>query len=92
MYFCKKKKNKASVAFCSNPPKAEFAHEKGMMTTDTKDKYCALYDLRNNTHILKAAKNNYYPKIGEAKLAYELLYTFISEIRDYNNRFCDRNV
>ena len=82
-FFCKKKTKKASITYCSNPQKAEFAFKKGIITLDTMNAYCTLYDLRNNAHILKAAANNYYPKIKEAKSAYELLYTFIAEIRSF---------
>ena len=82
-FICKRKTIKASISFCSNPSKAEFALKKKILSLQTKEKYCELYELRNNTHILKAVANDYYPKIPEAKSAYELLYTFIEEISDF---------
>ena len=83
VFICKKKTNKFSVSFCSNPQKAVYAHNKGIISLSTKDAYCTLYDLRNNTHIIKAVKNDYYPKISEGKMAYELLNTFIEEVRNF---------
>ena len=83
MYLCKSKTEKAKIPWTANPTKAEFALEKGILSQDTKDKYCALYDLRNNAHILKAATADYYPKLKEASAGYELVFQFISEIRAY---------
>lgn len=83
VFICKKKSQKASITHCSNPQKAEFAISKGILSLSTKDSYCKLYDLRNNAHILKATANNYYPKITESKSAYELVYAFILEIRQF---------
>ena len=83
LFLCKTKKEKAKITWSSNPVKAQFALEKGILTEEVKDSYCALYDLRNNAHILKAAKADYYPKPKESKNAYELVFKFISEIRAY---------
>lgn len=83
VYLCKYKTEKASVTWTSTPTKTEFAVEKGIISEDTKDKFCQLYDLRNNTHILKAASTNYTPKYKEAKEGYELTFQLIGEIRDY---------
>ena len=83
LYLCKSKTEKAKIPWTANPTKAEFALEKGILSQDTKDKYCALYDLRNNAHILKAATADYYPKLKEASAGYELVFQFISEIRAY---------
>ncbi|MGM9628589.1 MAG: hypothetical protein ACI3V4_10940 [Faecousia sp.] len=83
VFICKPKMEKAKITWTSNPTKAEFAVEKGILTEETKGKYCALYDLRNNTHILKAATADYYPKPKEAKAAYELLFQFLGEVRAF---------
>ena len=80
---CTVKTEKAQISWTTNPTKAEFALEKGILTQNTKDRYCALYDLRNNTHILKATEAKYYPKIKEASEAYELTFQFIAEIRAF---------
>lgn len=86
LYLCKTKKEKAKITWTANPIKATFAVEKGVLSQDTKDKYCALYDLRNNAHILKAASVDYYPKLKESKAGYELVFQFISEIQTYFNQ------
>lgn len=83
LHLCKTKKEKAKITWTSNPQKAEFALEKGILTEDTKAKYCALYDLRNNAHILKATTANYYPNPKEAKAAYELFFCFLAEVRAF---------
>lgn len=80
---CTTKTEKAKVPWTPNPVKAEFALEKNILTQETKDKYCALYNLRNNAHILKATEADYFPKISESKDAYELTFQFISEIRAF---------
>ena len=83
LYLCKGKTEKAKITWTANPTKATFALEKGVLSQDTKDKYCALYDLRNNAHILKAATADYYPKLKEASAGYELVFHFIAEIRAF---------
>jgi hypothetical protein len=80
---CTTKIEKAKIPWTSNPIKATFALEKNILTQDTKDRYCSLYNLRNNAHILKATEANYYPKISESKDAYELTFQFISEIQAF---------
>ena len=83
LYVCRAKKEKAKTAFTSTPVKADYALSKGIISQDIRDEYCALYDLRNNTHILKAAAIDYYPKIKESKDAYILTYRFVNEIKNY---------
>lgn len=83
LYLCRAKTEKAKITWTANPIKAVFALEKGVLSQNTKDKYCALYDLRNNAHILKAATADYYPKLKEASAGYELVFQFISEIRAF---------
>lgn len=83
LYLCLKKSEKAKITWTSNPIKAAFAVKKGIIAADTCDKYCALYDLRNNTHILKAARANYYPKPKEAKDAYKLVFDFLDEVEHF---------
>ena len=83
LYLCRQKIEKAKISWTSNPYKAAFALEKGILTEDTKKQYCELYELRNNAHILKATTTDYYPKLKEASLAYELTFKFIAEIKAY---------
>lgn len=83
VFVCKPKTEKAKITWTSNPIKAESALENGILSEDTKEKYCALYDLRNNAHILKAVATDYYPKLKEASAAYELMYQFIAEVRAF---------
>lgn len=80
---CTEKVEKAKLQFASNPLKSAFALEKGIITESTKRKYCTLYDLRNNAHILKAAKADYHPNINEAKEAYALCFDFINEVKSF---------
>lgn len=83
LFVCKTKTEKAKITWTSNPIKAEFALEKGVLSEDTKKKYCDLYDLRNNAHILKAVATDYYPKLKEASAAYELVFQFIAEVQAF---------
>ena len=83
LYLCRQKVDKAKITWTSNPAKAVFALEKGILTEDTQKQYCELYELRNNAHILKAATADYYPKLKEASAAYELTFRFIAEIKAY---------
>lgn len=83
LYLCKMKTDKAKITWTSNPVKAEFALTKGILSESTKNKYCELYDLRNNAHILKAVAADYYPKLKEASAAYELVFQFIAEVHAF---------
>ena len=85
VFLCKYKTEKAIVTWSSTTEKTEFAVEKEIISADTKEKYCKLYDLRNNAHILKAASTNYIPKKREAIEGYQLTFQFINEIRNYFN-------
>jgi hypothetical protein len=80
---CKIKKEKVSIEWCFNPPKAEYAFNVGILCEDTKNAYCKLYDLRNNAHILKAAQANYFPTVMESKEAFKLTIEFINEIKKF---------
>ena len=82
VYICKKKSVPASASWTSNPSKAQFAKENGILSEDIADRYCGLYELRNNAHLLKAANASYFPKPKEAKEAYQLVYQFINEIKN----------
>lgn len=80
---CKYKNDKANPSWASNPSKAEFAKEKGILSPEVADKYCQLYDLRNNAHLLKAIKADYFPKPKEAADAYKLVFAFIAEVKSF---------
>jgi hypothetical protein len=85
LILCKKQKNKASVTWARNTDKAEFACEKGIISDNIKEEYCNLYELRNNTHILKAVSTNYFPKLKDAQSAYELTWRLVEEIKVFCN-------
>ena len=83
VYLCKNKRQKAKIEWTSAAIKADFATDKGIINRQTRDAFCSLYDLRNNAHILKAVRSNYYPKPKEAADAYKLAFDFITEIRSF---------
>lgn len=80
---CAEKIENAKLEIASNPTKSEYALSKGILTQNIKERYCALYDLRNNAHILKAANVRYFPQIKESKEAYALCFEFIDEIKAF---------
>lgn len=88
VYLCRNKKKKAKIEWTSAATKADFATNKGIIGQQTREAFCSLYDLRNNAHILKAVKSNYYPKPKEAADAYKLVFDFITEIK----LFCTRTL
>lgn len=69
--------------------KTKFAVKHGIISQATKDSVDALYDLRNNIHILKAANSQYSPKLKEAKEAFLLMQSFIDEVKIFysNNSY-----
>ena len=83
IYACKQKKRKKSIKSMSITERTEFATEKGIITEDIKNRICALYELRNNVHILKATKNDYFPKINQAKDAFILMQDFVGQVKHY---------
>ena len=83
MIVCAEKIENAKLEIASNPTKSEYALSKGILTQNIKERYCALYDLRNNAHILKAANVRYFPQIKESKEAYALCFEFIDEIKAF---------
>ena len=63
--------------------KTEFAVDHNIISSATKISFDSLYDSRNNIHILKAAQNNYAPTLIEAKNAFALMRTFVSEVKTF---------
>ena len=57
--------------------------EKGLLTTDLKDRLDMLYDQRNNVHIIKAAEAGYNPKLREAKEGFELMRDVVEHVKNY---------
>lgn len=63
--------------------KTDFAVEKGIISEELRSQMCALFNTRNNVHILKAVSNDYNPKIIEAKNAFEFMMTFVTHIKRF---------
>lgn len=83
IYTCKVKMKKKEIRFIRIGDRTNFAVEKGIISQDTKDRICSLYDLRNTVHILKATRENYYPKLNEAKEAFMIMQEVVKETKAY---------
>lgn len=83
LVLCKSKKKKGDLKRTRVDFKTKYAVSKGLITQSTKDAVDNLYDLRNNIHILKAANSQYIPKLREAREAFALMQTFVSEIKSF---------
>ena len=83
VYLCKEKKIKADIKRERIDHKTEFAVDHNIISSATKISLDSLYDSRNNIHILKAAQNNYTPTLIEAKNAFALMRTFVSEVKTF---------
>lgn len=81
LYLCQEKKKKADIKRTRIDYKTEFAVAHNIISQSTKVAFDALYDSRNNIHILKAANNNYNPKLYESKNAFLLMQTFVEEVK-----------
>lgn len=80
---CKKKTKKNSLKRTRIDAKTQYAVEKTIISADIKRSIDELYDLRNNVHILKAAKGNYVPKVAEAKEAFRVMKMFVKEVKNF---------
>lgn len=83
IFMCVGKKFKGDLKRTRIDEKTKFAYERGIISSDVKDKFNELYDLRNNVHVLKAATNQYVPKIKESREAFTLTEKIIEEIKDF---------
>lgn len=83
LYLCQEKKKKADIKRTRIDYKTEFAVLHNIISRPTKIAFDALYDSRNNIHILKAANNNYNPKVYESKNAFLLMEIFIGEVKKF---------
>ena len=83
VYLCKEKKIKADIKRERIDHKTEFAVDHNIISSATQISFDSLYDSRNNIHILKAAQNNYAPTLIEAKNAFALMRTFVSEVKTF---------
>lgn len=83
IYPCQKSTKKKSIKVMRIDWRTDFAVEKGIITQDVKDRICSLYDLRNNVHILKATRSNYFPQIKQSKEAFELMEEFVAQVKTY---------
>lgn len=81
LYLCQEKKKKADIKRTRIDYKTEFAVAHNIISQPTKVAFDALYDSRNNIHILKAANNNYNPRLYESKNAFLLMQKFIEEVK-----------
>ncbi len=90
LYVCHEKKKKGDLKRTRVDAKTKFAAEKGLLTQDLKDRLDALYDLRNNIHIIKAAETEYDPKLREARDGFELMRELVGFIRDYYQTHAER--
>ena len=90
LYICREKKKKGDLKRTRVDAKTKFAAEKGLLTQDLKDRLDALYDLRNNIHIIKAAETEYDPKLREARDGFELMRELVGFIRDYYQTHAER--
>ena len=86
LVLCKMKVKKADIKRERIDHKTEFAVQKGIISQSTKDEMDKLYDSRNNIHILKAAGNNYKPKLRESRDAFLLMQKLVGEVKDYYSR------
>lgn len=86
IYSCQKVKKKKAIRFMRIDWRTAFAVEKGIISEDVSKRICALYDLRNNVHILKATRNNYFPTIRQSKDAFELMEEFVAQVKIYCER------
>ena len=83
LILCKTKEKKGDLKRTRVDFKTKYAVSKGLISQSTKTLVDSLYDLRNNIHILKAARSQYTSKLREAKDAFMLMQTFVEEIKDY---------
>ncbi len=92
---CIEKKTKADVKRERMPRKTEFAVSKGIISEDSKTKFDALYDTRNNVHLLKATQNDYSPRKIDAQNAFDLMEQIVGEIKVFyieNNKIAQREL
>lgn len=89
LFLCQEKKRKGVLKRTRVDYKTKFAVKHGIISQATKDSEDALYNLRNNIHILKAANSQYSPKLKEAKEAFLLMQSFIDEVKIFysNNSY-----
>ena len=83
LVLCKTKEKKGDLKRTRVDFKTKYAVSKGLITQTTKDAVDSLYDLRNNIHILKAAKSQYTPKLRDARDAFILMQAFVEEIKQF---------
>lgn len=83
LYICKQKIREKPLKLVRIDRKTSFAVSKNIISQDIKEKVDALYDLRNNVHIIKSAEANYHPKLKEAKEAFLLMQQFVAEVSNF---------
>ena len=82
VYLCKKRV-KANIKRERIDHKTDFAVQHNIISANTKKEFDSLYQSRNNIHILKATQNNYTPRLKEAKEAFTLMQTFVTEVKTF---------
>lgn len=83
IYICKKSNKKTTLKQTRIDTRTEIAQGFGIISATIKTQFDSLYDLRNNIHILKAAKTSYRPTIDEAKKAFELMDPIRNSVKSY---------
>lgn len=83
LVLCKEKKRPGVLKRTRVDFKTKYAVGKGIIAQPMKDAVDELYDLRNNIHILKAADSQYNPLLREAKDAFNLMQSFVEEVKSY---------
>lgn len=61
----------------------EFSLEKEIISIESKTEMLSLYDLRSTVHILKATRDDYYPRLSEAKNAFLIMQRIVEEVKQY---------
>ncbi len=83
VYTCKKCELKTDWEYINFEEKLKVAREIGFLNEDTSEVILATFKLRHSVHIEKAVKAEILFEIEQAKMAYETIYTFLSDIRKY---------
>lgn len=83
LFLCYEKLKKGDLKRTRTDFKIEYAREKGIISQDLETRACALYNLRNNVHILKASEAGYVPKLKESKEAFILMQEFSDAVKTF---------
>ena len=79
----KKKIKTKPIKYMRIQYRLDFAVEKAIISRTLRDRVDALYDTRNNIHILRAIQTQYKPRVNDSKLAFELMNDFVNEVKTF---------